>query len=258
MKIGCSGTLPRDKFQKWKILGMFSKIVYQKKITDLQDAGNISKLRITLLKIIDKYVESNTDLLFNLNSTKKFRPDEFGFSDIAFDDASRAENEYFVKHYKELYVPVFEYVKNLNSNTLILFDRIEIGQNLFEYAKELYQNKNVFYIDGSIAVKDREEIRANFEKSDGNLLFAQTTTFSTGISIKRLSNLIFLTGSKSFSQVLQSIGRTLRLHESKTEAHLIDISWNFKYSHRHLAERLKIYKDAYNKKPDEVITFEIQ
>lgn len=128
---------------------------------------------------------------------------------------------------------------------------------MFEYAKELYDNKNVFYIDGSIEVKVREDIRSAFEKSDGNLLFAQTATFSTGINIKRLTNLIFLTGSKSFSQVLQSIGRTLRLHDSKTEAHLIDISWNFKYSQKHLNERLKIYKDAYHKKPDEVLKFEI-
>lgn len=257
IKIGCSGTIPRDKFNRWKILGLFSRIVYQEDITTLQQKGYISKLKITLLKITDKVVEEDSNLLFNLHTTRKYRPDENGYSDIAFDDASKAEHEYFAKHYKDLYQPVFNYVKSLSSNTLILFDRIEIGQNLFEYAKELYDNKNVFYIDGSIDVKVREDIRSAFEKSDGNLLFAQTATFSTGINIKRLTNLIFLTGSKSFSQVLQSIGRTLRLHDSKTEAHLIDISWNFKYSRKHLNERLKIYKDAYHKKPDEVLKFEI-
>ena len=258
IKIGCSGTLPRDKFNKWKILGLFSKIVYQEDILDLQKRGYISKLKITLLKITDKVVEADTNLLFNLHTTRKYRPDENGYSEIAFDDANNAEHEYFSKHYKDLYEPVFEYVKSLNSNTLILFDRIEIGTNLYQYAKELYDNKNVYYIDGSVDVKVREQIRSSFEASDGNLLFAQTSTFSTGINIKRLTNLIFLTGSKSFSQVLQSIGRTLRLHDSKTEAHLIDISWNFKYSQKHLSERLKIYKTAYNKKPDEIIKYEIK
>jgi superfamily II DNA or RNA helicase len=53
---------------------------------------------------------------------------------------------------------------------------------------------------------------------------------STGVNIKRLTNLVFLTSSKSFNRVIQSIGRTLRLHESKNAAHLIDISFNFKYS----------------------------
>ena len=257
IKIGCSGTIPRDKWNKWQILGMFSRIVYQEDITTLQQKGYISKLKITLLKIIDKVVEADTNLLFNLHTTRKYKPDEMGFSDIAFDEANKAEHEYFAKHYKDLYKPVFNYVKSLNTNTLILFDRLEIGQNLFKYAKELYENKNVFYIDGSIDVKIREDIRASFEQSDGNLLFAQVSTFSTGINIKRLNNLIFLTGSKSFSQVLQSIGRTLRLYDTKTEAHLIDVSYNFKYSRKHLNERLKIYRDAYHKKPDEVFKFEI-
>ena len=172
IKIGCSGTIPRDKFNRWKILGLFSRIVYQEDITTLQQKGYISKLKITLLKITDKVVEEDTNLLFNLHTARKYRPDETGYSDIAFDDANKAEHEYFAKHYKDLYKPVFEYVKTLSSNTLILFDRIEIGQNLFEYAKELYDNKNVFYIDGSVDVKFREEIRTTFEKSDGNLLFA--------------------------------------------------------------------------------------
>lgn len=259
IKIGCSGTLPRDKMNKWKLLGMFSQIVYTEDIVDLQKRGYISNLKITALKIIDTVIESDTECLFNLHTTRKFRPNENGYSDIAFDEANKAENEYFSKHYKELYKPVFEYLKKLDSNTLILFDRIDIGQNLFEYAKELYaDNKNVYYIDGSIDVNEREKIRLAFEQKDGNLLLAQSAVFSTGISIKRLTNLIFLTGSKSFSRVIQSIGRTLRLHDSKTEAHLVDISWNMKYSSKHYKERLKIYKDMYHKsKPDETLTFMI-
>ena len=80
---------------------------------------------------------------------------------------------------------------------------------------------------------------------------------STGINIKRLTNIVFLTSSKSFSRTIQSIGRTLRLHNSKTEAHLIDVSWKMKYSQKHLYERLKIYSDMYHKKPDELLKFEI-
>lgn len=247
IKIGCSGTLPRDKFNRWKILGMFSSIVYTEEIVDLQKRGFISNLKITSLQITDSRVESDTNLLFNLHTTRKFRPDESGYSDIAFDEAHKAEGEYFSKWYKDLYKPVFEYLKSLHSNTLILFDRIDIGKNLYAYANELYNDKTVYYIDGSIDVDVREKIRTDFEKSDGNLLLAQSSILSTGVNIKRLTNLVFLTGSKSFSRVLQSIGRTLRLHQSKSEAHLIDVSWNMKYSNKHYKERLKLYKDAYNK-----------
>ena len=124
---------------------------------------------------------------------------------------------------------------------------------MYEYAKELYSDKNVYYIDGSVDVHVREEIRKNFEKSDGNLLIAQNAVMSTGVNIRRLSNLVFLTSSKAFSRTIQSIGRTLRLHASKDKAHLIDLSWNTKYSQKHLEERLQIYKKMYNKKPDKII-----
>lgn len=258
IKIGCSGTLPRDKYTKWQLIGMFSRVIYTEDITTLQEKGYISKLKITLLKIIDEVVEQNKKCLFNVNSELKYRPDEFGYSEILFNDAYNAEHEYFAQHYKELYKPVFDYLFNLNSNTLILFDRIEIGQNLFKYAKELYTNKNVFYIDGSIDVIIREDIRNDFEKTDGNLLIAQSATFATGINIKRLTNLVFLTSSKAFSSTIQSIGRTLRLHDSKTEAHLIDVSWNFKYSQKHLSERLQIYKQMYKKGPDNIVTVKLK
>lgn len=259
IKIGCSGTIPRNQYDRWKLIGMFGKIVYTESITDLQDQGFISKLNITLLQIRDKIIDNDTNLLFSLNTIHKFNAEAVaaGESDIMFNDAYIAEKEYFTKYYKELYKPAFEYIKNLNTNTLMLFDRIEIGKNLYEYAKELYQDKQVFYIDGSIDVYTREDIRSQFEQADGNLLIAQSAVMSTGVNIKRLTNLVFLTSSKAFARTIQSIGRTLRLHNSKNAAHLIDLSWNTKYSQKHLAERLKIYKQMYKKKPDNIVYIDI-
>lgn len=95
IKIGCSGTLPRDEFQKWQIAGLFSKTVFVEDITTLQRKGYISKLKITLLKITDTVVESNDNLLFHRYSKVKFKPDEFGYSEIAFNESYNAENEYF-------------------------------------------------------------------------------------------------------------------------------------------------------------------
>ena len=244
IKIGCSGTLPRDMHQKWQLMGMFGRIVYKEEITSLQKQGFISKLDITLLKIRDKVVDNDKSLLFSLNTSIRFNAEAVaaGESDVMFNDAYIAEKDYFNKHYRDMYKPAFEYLMKLETNTLMLFDRIEIGTNLYEYAKELYADKNVYYIDGSIDVDEREKIRAAFEQSDGNLLIAQNAVMSTGVNIKRLTNLVFLTSSKSFVRTIQSIGRTLRLHATKDRAHIIDLSWNTKYSQKHLAERLKIYK----------------
>lgn len=259
IKIGCSGTLPRNMHQKWQLIGMFGRVVFTEEITHLQEQGFISKLDITLLKIRDKIVDQDRKLLFSLNTDIKFNADAVasGESNIMFNDAYIAEKEYFSKNYKDLYKPAFEYLIGLKTNTLMLFDRIDIGTNLYEYAKELYTDKNVFYIDGSVDVHRREDIRAKFEESDGNLLIAQNAVMSTGVNIKRLSNLVFLTSSKSFSRTIQSIGRTLRLHSLKDKAHLIDLSWNTKYSQKHLEERLKIYKKMYNKRPDKIINLDV-
>lgn len=259
VKVGCSGTLPRDQYQKWQLVGMFGRVVFTEEITALQDQGFISKLDITLLKIRVKSIDRDSSLLFSLNSKVKFNAEAAasGESDVMFNDAYIAEKEYFNKWYKDLYKPAFEYLMSLKSNTLMLFDRIDIGTNLYEYAKSLYTDKNVYYIDGSVDVHERESIRMKFEESDGNLLIAQNAVMSTGVNIKRLSNLVFLTSSKSFSRTIQSIGRTLRLHETKDKAHLIDLSWNTKYSQKHLEERLKIYKKMYHKKPDRVISLDM-
>ena len=114
IKVGCTGTMPSNKYNMWKLEGMFSRVVYRENITDLQDRGFISKLKITLLNIVDKRVEGNKDLLFNLDTTRKYKPDEFGNSDIAFNDAYNAEHDYFAKYYKDLYKPVFEYLLSMN------------------------------------------------------------------------------------------------------------------------------------------------
>lgn len=258
IKIGCSGTLPRDKFTKWQLIGMFGRIVYTEDIVRLQKEGFISKLKITQIKIKDTVVEADRNILFHMYSLRKYRPDESGYSEVQFDEAHNAERDYFKQHYIELFDPVLKYLNTLAENILVLFEQIEVGKNLFEHARTVLTGKNLHYIDGSIDVKTREDIRTTFESSGNNVLFAQVSTFATGINIKRLSHICFAESSKSFSRVVQAIGRTLRLHSSKTEAHLIDVSFNYKYSQKHLAERLKIYRESYGKKTlDETLTFTI-
>jgi len=250
--------VPKDKWPRWKLLGLFSKVVYTEDITTLQDQGFLTKLKITLLKIKDMVVEADRNYLFHLDPLQKYHPDEFGASDIAFDDAYNEELEYINKHYRDLYSPILDYLDKLKGNTLVLFDRIEFGTNMQLLCKDKYPEFNVEYIDGSVDVKERERIRAELESSNKNILFASTATMSTGINIKNLTNICFLFNSKSASRCVQSIGRILRLHKDKDEAHLIDIVLNFKYSKKHCDERLRIYREMYGKRPDETIKIDLK
>ena len=257
IKVGCTGTIPKQKYNKWSLIGMMGNILYSEEITDLQKQGFITKLKITQINIKDMNVQNNRNYLFHLNPLRRYSPDEMGYSEIKFNEAHDAEHEYYAKYYKEIYTPVIKYLNDLDENILILFDRIEVGKRLTEVAKTLCDKKKIHYIDGSIDVKDRIKITEELENSGDNIIFAENAVFSTGINIKRLNHIVFMCSFKSFTRCIQSIGRILRLHSKKDYAHLIDVSCNYKYSRKHLNERLKIYQEVYHKKPDEIINITI-
>lgn len=256
IKVGCSGTIPRDKYHRLTLIGLFSRIFYTEDVVKLQKEGYLTNLNITLLNIVDSLIENNRNCLFNAHSKIKYSED----NNIAFNDAYNAEIEYVTNNYEKLYSPTFSYIlNNFSGNTLILFDRIEFGKNMFELAKEFFpESTNIYYIDGSTPVEERENIREIFEKSNNNILFAEVAVMSTGVNIKNLPNIAFMFSGKSLSRVIQSIGRTLRLHNDKKMSNVLDLTFNFKYSRKHLRERLKIYKEFYNKaKPDKIVKIEI-
>lgn len=147
-------------------------------------------------------------------------------------------------------------MSKLDGNTLVLFDKLDIGKSLYEHYVSVYGGERCFYNDGSTDVQDREQTRSGLEQSDSNVLFANVQIMSTGVSIKRLHNIVFCFSSKSTTRVVQSIGRTLRLFGDKEYANLIDVRFNCKYSDRHYSERLKLYQELYNKrKPDITLKF---
>ena len=140
-------------------------------------------------------------------------------------------------------------VERLDGNTLVLYQLVEKhGEILYEKMKEL-ENKQSFFIHGGVKTDDREEIREGVEKNDNSIIVASFGTYSTGINIRNLHNVVFSSPSKSRIRNLQSIGRGLRISDTKKSAKLFDISDDLSYKSRnnytlnHLLERLKIYND---------------
>ena len=151
------------------------------------------------------------------------------------------------------YQPRNEFICNLattlKGNTLILFQFVEKhGKKLKEMLDKLNTNHKVFFIHGGTEVEDREEVRKIAEEEENAIIIASYGTFSTGVSIRRLHNIIFSSPSKSRIRVLQSIGRQLRKSEFKEKAKLYDLaddlSWKSYKNHtlKHYEERLKIYE----------------
>ena len=99
---------------------------------------------------------------------------------------------------------------------------------------------------GGTDVEDREEVRQITETEDNAIIIASYGTFSTGINIKRLHNIIFASPSKSRIRNLQSIGRVLRKGKGKDIATLYDIADDIggqNYTLKHLNERVTIYNE---------------
>jgi len=139
---------------------------------------------------------------------------------------------------------------SLNGNTLILFQFVEKqGKVLYEKIKTKAGKRQVFFVFGGTDVEVRESIRAITEKSSDAIIVASYGTFSTGINIRNLHNIIFASPSKSRVRNLQSIGRGLRKGENKEQAVLFDIVDDMRtgkhanFSLRHFIERVKIYEE---------------
>jgi superfamily II DNA or RNA helicase len=102
-------------------------------------------------------------------------------------------------------------------------------------------NKQVFYVHGDVELQDRETIKQMMEKHNNIIVIAMSKIFSTGISINNIHMIVFAAGGKSFVRVVQSIGRGLRLHESKHKLVIIDVSDQLPYAGDHAQQRQIMY-----------------
>jgi superfamily II DNA or RNA helicase len=109
--------------------------------------------------------------------------------------------------------------------------------------------RKVFFVHGGTETSDREEIRRIMEIEKDAIVVASYGTFSTGINIRNLHNIIFASPSKSRVRNLQSIGRGLRKSEGKEIATLYDIADDLRvkqhmnFTLKHFVERVKIYTE---------------
>ena len=155
------------------------------------------------------------------------------------------------------YAPRNKFIRNLalaqTGNTLVLFQYVEKhGKQLHaQIEAKATEGRRIFFVYGGTDTDQREQVRHITEKETDAIIVASYGTFSTGINIRNLHNIIFASPSKSRIRNLQSIGRGLRTSESKDRCRLFDIgddlSWKTKknFTLLHMTERIKIYNDEH-------------
>ena len=225
-RIGTTGTLDGTQTHQLVLEGLFGPVYKVTTSKELMDRGALSQLDISVLLL--KY---NNDLC--KAHIKNSYAQELDFI-VGYD----ARNQF-----------IANLARDQKGNTLVLFNYVEKhGKPLHRLLeKKIDKDRKLFYVSGETDVDTRESVREITETQTNAIIVASIGTFSTGINIRNLHNIIFASPSKSQIRVLQSIGRGLRKSEDGRATKLYDIAddlhWKNKknYTLQHAAERIKIY-----------------
>lgn len=227
-RIGTTGTLDDTVTNKMVLEGTFGRVFDVITTKELQDKGSLEALDIDFL--ILKHPAENREI---------------------WHKKSYMEEIDYLVHYKPRNDFITDVALLCKGNTLVLFNYVDKhGRVIYDdvMAKNKNDQRKIFFIHGGVDTSDREAVRGIVEKQENAIIVASLGTFSTGINIKNLHNIIFAAPSKSQIRVLQSIGRGLRRSENGQATKLYDIvddvHWKGKenFALKHGAVRLKIYK----------------
>jgi len=239
-KIGQTGSMPIVTIDALRIEEIFDAPVIYANAKDLIELGLLTKTII--ISIFLNYSKRDT------HANMKYR-----------------EETKFIREYKPRLTYTCKLINKVASRgiTVCTFNTTKFGESLYETVSgiTLKRNRNnfmrqknvgVFFVDGKTKPEIREKIRQylNSEESSNEKLIAQTTTFDTGINIPKLKNFIFgESPGKSFTKVLQSIGRVMRKSkDSGDSVYVWDIVDVFPYkretySLQHFWERSAYYNN---------------
>jgi len=227
-RFGTTGTLDGTKTHRLVLEGCFGPVTKVITTKELMEDGKVAELDITCL-------------LLNHSDEDKQAMKKMKYQD---------EVDWLVRdQWRNNFIS--KLVRDREGNTLVLFQFVEKhGNVLFEMIKEKAgPNRPVYFVYGGTDTEQRENIRSLTEKADNAIIIASYGTFSTGINIRNLHNVVFASPSKSRIRNLQSIGRGLRLGDNKVACNLYDIgddlSWKSRknYTLEHLLERIKLYNE---------------
>ena len=224
-RFGFTGTLDGSLTNETTLEGLFGPVEKVTTTSKLMEQGHVAELKI-----------KNLILQYKPEIRKQCKDYDY-----------QTEIDFLVR-----YEPRNRFITNLASslkgNSLVLYQFVDKhGKVLYDMISKKNTDRKIFYIHGGVDAEDREEVRAIVEKENDAIIVASYGTFSTGINIRNLHNVVFASPTKSRIRTLQSIGRGLRTTEGKNNVTIYDIADDLKYkTHtnftlQHLVERLEIY-----------------
>jgi len=214
-RVGFTGTLPDDETNLFNIKSYLGPVLKEYPSGLLAEQGYISKCKVNVLSILYDSIK---------NDTYKEIKDE------VFNSKKRLDI-------------IAKIVNNTDENILLLVSYIAEGDKLVKLLNRRTKKK-VIFLSGKDKTEVREEWRKKMVKHKNIALIATYGIFQQGINIPNLKYAMLASPSKSKIRVLQSIGRTLRLHDNKKDGAVIfDIIDQVKFLGKHGEKRLAYYEN---------------
>jgi len=209
---GLTGTVPKEKFESQALLVGLGPVIGRLSANELQQQGVLAQCHVNIVQLVD-YVEYK-----DYQSELKYLLEESGRLDTIADLVTRV---------------------NETGNTLVLVDRVAAGQALVDRLGD----RAVFVSGSTKGTKRQAEYDAVATATD-KIIVATYGVAAVGINIPRIFNLVMVEPGKSFTRVIQSIGRGIRKAEDKDHVAIWDITSTCKFSKRHLTKRKAFYREA--------------
>jgi superfamily II DNA or RNA helicase len=208
---GLTGTVPKADHEFQSIRASLGEVVHRVAAHELQEKGILSDCHVNIIQTAE---------------WKEF--------------SGYAEELKFLVTDKDRMTYLSSLINTVaeSGNTLVLVDRIECGQFLQT------QLTDSVFISGSVKTKDRKSEYDEVKTADNKIIVATYGVAAVGINIPRIFNLVMVEPGKSFTRVIQSIGRGIRKADDKDFVQIWDLTASTKYAKRHLTERKKFYKEA--------------
>jgi superfamily II DNA or RNA helicase len=227
-RLGVTGTLSGAKSHEWQLIGLFGQVYKATTSAELMKKKQLAELTIKCL--ILKYSDEECQYMKSASYQ----------DEIKYIISNPTRNAF-----------VTNLAVSMEGNTLLLFNYVEShGAVLYDMIKsKVKEGRKVFFIHGGTNVEDRETIRRIVESEHNAIIVGSVGVLSTGTNIVALDNVIFSSPSKSKIRNLQSIGRGLRVSDTKKSATLYDIADNFSWKSKenftlkHFFERVKTYSE---------------
>lgn len=240
-RFGFTGTLPKDPAETMSVKIAVGQVRYEMPAATLIEKGLLAKLNIDILQLEEDLTTEYKQFLEEQQPEFGKPPTYAQFKDSYFPDFASEKSYLHRKDERLEWLAMLVLTKQSKSkgNVLCLVDSITLGRQLAGMVPGSY------FVNGQDmkSTKKRQEIYELFKTRDDLVVFATVHIAGTGLSINRIFNLITIDIGKSFTRVVQAIGRGLRLGHDKDSVDMTDICSDLKYAKRHLTMRKAYYKE---------------